>query len=93
MSEPLHAEFARLLAEQVLHMDMITDRGLRARHLARQVLDANEESPAEMALRSLACWLGVGGYNAPKVDAKTFEEKIRSGVEDLLRTGREIVSA
>jgi hypothetical protein len=78
MSEP--TEFARLLAEQVLHMDMVTPRGIRARALARQVLDTTEESPAELALRSLACWLGAGGYHAPTVDAKVFEEKIRWGV-------------
>lgn len=40
-----------------------------------------DESPAEMALRSLAAWLGVGGYNAPTVDAKVFEAKIRDGVQ------------
>jgi len=39
-----------------------------------------DETPAEEALRSLACWLGVGGYNAPTVDAKVFETKIREGV-------------
>ena len=38
----------------------------------------------EAALRSLACWLGVGGYNADTVDASTFEAKIRDGVEHLL---------
>jgi hypothetical protein len=38
------------------------------------------ETPAEEALRSLACSLGVGGYNAPTVDAKVFEEKIRDGM-------------
>lgn len=41
-----------------------------------------EESAAEMALRSLACWLGVGGYNATSVDAKVFEERIREAVND-----------
>jgi hypothetical protein len=87
-----HAEFARLLAEQVLHMDMVTDRGIRARELARQVLDANEESPAELALRSLASWLGAGGYNAPTVDAKAFEEKIRWGVEEVRRAAAPAVA-
>jgi hypothetical protein len=38
----------------------------------------------EAALRSLAYWLGAGGYNATAVDAKVFEEKIRWGVEHLL---------
>jgi hypothetical protein len=36
-------------------------------------------------LRSIASSLGVGGYNAPAVDAKVFEDKIRSGI-DLLTT-------
>lgn len=39
----------------------------------------------ERALRSLASWLSVGGFNAPTVDAKVFEEKIRWGVEHLLQ--------
>jgi hypothetical protein len=42
------------------------------------------EHPAEEALRSLASWLGVGGYNAPTVDAKVFEQKIRDGVTTFL---------
>ena len=41
---------------------------------------AENESEAEMVLRKLACWLGVGGYNAPAVDAKLFHEKIVDGV-------------
>ncbi|MEJ8837625.1 hypothetical protein [Ramlibacter sp. AN1133] len=53
-----------------------------------------EESPAEAALRSLACWLGVGGYNAPTVDAALFEEKIREGVLEFSQlhgtAGREL---
>jgi len=43
-----------------------------------------EECHAEEALRSLACWLGVGGYNADKVDAEAFERRIREGVEMLV---------
>lgn len=45
----------------------------------------NRAEAAEDALRSLACWLGVGGYNPPTVDAATFERKIRAGVDDLIR--------
>ncbi len=41
---------------------------------------AEHETEAEMVLRKLACWLGVGGYSAPKVDAKTFHSKIVDGV-------------
>ncbi len=46
-------------------------------------------APLEDALRSLASWLGVGGYNAPTVDAKEFEAKIREGVELVLTAERE----
>lgn len=42
----------------------------------------------ENALRSLASWLSAGGYNAPQVDAKVFEEKIRWGVDHLLAASR-----
>ncbi|MES2973421.1 MAG: hypothetical protein V4757_07420 [Pseudomonadota bacterium] len=54
--------------------------------LAQQAEPAvpTEESEAEGVLRSLACWLGVGGYNALTVDAKAFERKIRDGVELFL---------
>ena len=45
---------------------------------------AEDETPAEMVLRKLACWLGVGGYNAPKVDAEAFHRKIVEGVQMLL---------
>jgi len=47
----------------------------------RHPQEAQRLIDCENALRSLASWLGVGGYNAPTVDAKVFEEKIRSGVE------------
>jgi hypothetical protein len=52
---------------------------------ARGELPLLEEHPAELALRSLACWLGAGGYNAPTVDAKVFEEKIRWGVDNAIK--------
>ena len=47
---------------------------------------AADETPAEQVLRKLACWLGVGGYNAPKVDAEVFHRKIVDGVEMLLKS-------
>ena len=62
------------------------DEKIRA-HLQQRPLPVREgtdETPAEDALRSLACWLGVGGYNAPTVDAKVFEAKIREGVTTYL---------
>lgn len=37
------------------------------------------------ALRSLACWVGAGGYNSPDpIDARGFENKIRSQVDGLI---------
>ena len=47
--------------------------------------DAGTEHPAEQVLRKLACWLGVGGYNAEAVDAEVFHEKIVWGVRDLMQ--------
>lgn len=52
-------------------------------HGYRHPAEAKRLIDCENALRSLACWLGVGGYNAPTVDAKVFEEKIRNGVQDF----------
>lgn len=40
---------------------------------------------AEEALRSLACWLSVGGYNDyGEFDAKSFENRIRQGIEMVI---------
>ncbi len=54
-------------------------------------LEASEarERAACDVLRSLACWLGVGGYNAPTVDTAEFERKIRDGVDALIRVETE----
>ncbi|GEM_PF-1477732 len=41
--------------------------------------------PYEDVLRSLACSLGAGGYNAPAVDPAIFEQKIRWGIDQLTR--------
>lgn len=38
------------------------------------------ESLAELALRNIACFLGVGGHNAPLVDAWAYEEKILDAI-------------
>ena len=46
---------------------------------------ANRAHAAEDALRSIACFLSVGGYNAPTVDAALFEKKIREGIDAILR--------
>lgn len=40
-------------------------------------------------LRSLACWLSVGGYNAEIVDPKLFEKKIREGIDTLVKVETE----
>ena len=77
---------AVLLAEQVLHMDMVTERGIRARDLARQVLDtAHDVHEGECAalLRELASYLSAGGYNAPAVNPQTYREKIIWGIEQV----------
>lgn len=47
--------------------------------------NSGSEHPAEQVLRKLACWLGVGGYNAEAVDANMFHEKIVWGVRDLMK--------
>jgi hypothetical protein len=44
-----------------------------------------ELNEAHAVLRSLACSLGAGGYNASVVNAKTYEEKIRWGIDALTR--------
>jgi len=59
-------------------------------HLEAAVADAVAAKEAELesangALRSLACWLSVGGYNAESVDPDVFEKKIRDGVESLVK--------
>ena len=42
-----------------------------------------EETEAEAVLRSLASYVGAGGYNAERVDADVFERKIRWGINHL----------
>lgn len=39
---------------------------------------------AEEVLRSLASFVGAGGYNADKVDADVFEQKIRWGIGQIM---------
>ena len=39
------------------------------------------ESPSEIALRNIASYLGVGGHNAPLVDAPAYEKKIIEEIE------------
>ncbi|MCQ4302255.1 hypothetical protein NAV11_20265 [Pseudomonas songnenensis] len=56
---------------------------LEPEELDEVVRRANE--PLEDVLRSLACSLGAGGYNAPTVDPAVFEQKIRWGIDQLTR--------
>jgi hypothetical protein len=51
-----------------------------------------DETPAEQVLRKLACWLGVGGYNAEHVDAQAFHEKIVWGIGHLLKSASPVPS-
>jgi hypothetical protein len=41
----------------------------------------------EEVLRSLASYVGAGGDNAPTVDPKKFESKIRWGINEVLHRG------
>jgi hypothetical protein len=87
---------AVLLAEQVLHMDMVTERGVRARDLARQVLDTGHnvhEGECAGILRDLASMLGAGGYNASAVDPAVFREKILWGINQLQAERAAVVPA
>jgi hypothetical protein len=81
-----HPEHARALAEHILSMDLATEKGQHARALARKVLEGEDESPAELALRSLASWLGCGGYNATAIDAEVMEQRIRDAVSRQIST-------
>jgi len=66
--------------------------GLEPERAAHQAWQERAER-AEDALRSLACYLSAGGYNAETVDADVFERKIRDGIAraetDARRAGQE----
>jgi len=69
-----------------LHVDL---RAQIKKHIEDAAADALAEQhekldAAHEVLRSLACWLSVGGYNADTVDAAVFERKIRAGVDALV---------
>src|SRR5438132_6945779 len=48
-----------------------------AKVLLKELNDAHD------VLRNFACILGVGGYNAPEVDAYVFSKKISDGIDML----------
>lgn len=77
------SRYALQLADLILSMDMATEKGQRARELARKLQEQCDESPAELALREIACFLGVGGYTAPYVDAATYRDKIIEEIGNL----------
>lgn len=60
--------------------------------LRRNIADAEKEMQRQAeraesyaeALRSLASYVGAGGYNADTVDAAVFEEKIRWGIGEIM---------
>jgi len=62
-----------------------TDSGeyrLTAQDVARIAAKASE--PFTSAMRSLASYVGAGGYNADVVDADVFEAKIRWGIDEIM---------
>lgn len=74
------------LADLVLSMPMVSEKGQRAKELARQVQEKYHESPAELVLRDLASWLGIGGYNDPYINAEKYKAKIIKEIESLTAT-------
>ena len=60
--------------------------------LRRNVADAEKEMQRQAeraesyaeAMRSLASYVGAGGYNADAVDAGVFEDKIRWGIGEII---------
>lgn len=60
--------------------------------LRRNVADAEKEMQRQAeraesyaeAMRSLASYVGAGGYNADTVDAGVFEDKIRWGIGEII---------
>jgi hypothetical protein len=61
----------------------VSDAWIHHGPATQHILCERAETPAQEALRSLASFLGVGGYNPPFVDAEVFEKKIRDGIEML----------
>jgi hypothetical protein len=53
-------------------------------HGYRHPTEAARLIACENVLRSLASYLGCGGYNAPEVDAAVFEGKIRYGIDNFV---------
>lgn len=73
----IRASMARQALQAVC--DDVLDAERSVRHKLSEDLQKCED-----VLRSLASWLGAGGYNADRVDPAVFEQKIRDGVDMLL---------
>lgn len=73
------------LVERVKKLDTLIER--QERDVVAGEIDrlTKERDAAREVLRSLACWLSVGGYNADTVDPAVFERKIRDGVDAIVR--------
>lgn len=63
--------------------EAILRRNVADLELALRTQTERAESYTE-TLRSLASYVGAGGYNADTVDAGVFEEKIRCGIGELI---------
>jgi len=74
-----------LLPDDVAKLISETQARLIRQLVAALESQSRERFDAESVLRSLASWLGNGGYNAETVDADVFERKIRYGVETVVR--------
>ena len=74
-TEQLRDRIAHALSGVFSAIDGVTVRADKAEAELAQKLEK-----AEGVLRSLASFVGAGGYNADKVDADVFEQKIRWGI-------------
>lgn len=45
----------------------------------------NQETDAETALREIALYMGIGGYNASRVNVKAYVAKIKEEYDRVLR--------
>jgi len=62
----------------------VFEQAMAALEVALRTQTERAESYAE-TLRSLASYVGAGGYNSDTVDAGVFEEKIRWGIGEIMK--------
>lgn len=96
-------EFFKAIAELERQLDAARQRvaelegnvklleGMRLGHVKHCEFLQKRVDELEEVLRSLACWISVGGYNAETVDAAEFEKRIRDGVATMIRVESERV--